>query len=80
MCGCFSTVSNTLSFLGGKFIPLSRLRHKTRFKFWPACLQRPVFMAAADLEARFCPRHRNEIKKRTRHWQRSPAADINTLL
>jgi ferredoxin-thioredoxin reductase catalytic subunit len=37
-------------------------------------------MAAADIEARFCPRHRNEIKKRTRHWQRSPAADINTLL
>jgi len=33
-------VSNTLSFLGGKFIPLSRPRHKTRFKFWPACLQR----------------------------------------
>jgi len=46
----------------------------------PPCAQRPVFMAAADLEARFCPRGRNEIKKRRRHWQRSPAADINTLL
>jgi hypothetical protein len=39
-----------------------------------------VFMAAAVLEARLCPRDRNEIKKRTLYWQRSPAADINTLL
>jgi len=72
----FRWVSNTCSFFGGKFIPLSRPRHRVRFKFWPACLQRPVFMAAAALEARFRPRHQNEIKKRTRHWQRSPAADI----
>jgi len=42
--------------------------------------QRPVFIAAAAPEARWCPRDRNEIKKRTWHWQPSPAAEINTML
>jgi hypothetical protein len=61
----FSSQSNTLNGLEGKSIPLFLICHKTRFEFWPACPQRPVFIAAAAPEARWCPRDRNEIKKRT---------------
>ena len=44
------------------------------------CLQRPVFMAAADFEAASCPRVQNEIKKTKLYSNTAPAADINTLL